>query len=30
MSSILTVDDLIDFHELLNSPDWFANLQRPS
>ena len=26
----LTVDDLIDFHELLNSPDWFAQLQRPS
>ena len=26
----LTVDDLIDFHELLNSPDWFARLQRAS
>ena len=26
----LTVDDLIDFHELLNSADWFARLQRPS
>jgi hypothetical protein len=22
----LTVDDLIDFHELLNSPDWFLRL----
>ena len=26
----LTVDDLIDFHALLNSPDWFTRLQRPS
>jgi hypothetical protein len=26
----LTVDDLIDFHELLNGADWFARLQRPS
>ena len=26
----LTVDDLIDFHELLNSPDWFTRLQHPS
>jgi hypothetical protein len=25
----LTVDDLIDFHELLNSADWFTRLQRP-
>ena len=24
----LTVDDLITFHELLNTRDWFAELQR--
>jgi len=22
-----TVDDLIEFHQLLNTPDWFAQLQ---
>jgi hypothetical protein len=26
----LTLDDLIDFHELLNGADWFTRLQRPS